>query len=131
MRRFIFLFIGTFLLAGESLPMPPMMPSVPLKKEEKNVKLPKSCQMLPPMIYRLPPPMEVMLQDCKSRLYLPSKEKAQQKINKLFKKPLKVIGVKPLKGFDDLYEIETNESSALVQIYCNRDLSFCIKGERL
>ena len=131
MQRFIFLFIGTFLLAGESLPMPPMMPSVPLKKEEKNVKLPKSCQMLPPMIYRLPPPMEVMLQDCKSRLYLPSKEKAQKKINKLFKKPLRVIDVKPLKGFDDLYEIETNESSSLVQIYCNKDFSFCIKGERL
>ena len=137
----LLIFLPFLVFATESVPMPPMMPPMPpninlqkapkktitskkdVKKEKKETKkttLPKECQVIPPMIIFLPPPLEDALTKCKNKLFEPKLEYAK----KIFaKKKLKVKSISIVEGFNEVYEIDTNKG----KFYCNRDLSKCFK----
>lgn len=89
-------------------------PSTPLP-------LPKECKTIPPMIIFLPKPMEKELIPCKNIVFQPTLAMVKQKFPK-------ATAIYPTEGFERLYTIkfENNET-----IFCNKDLSTCIKGTLL
>ncbi len=109
MKYIIFsLFISTVILnAKESIPMPPMIPSLDTKQNtnKKNSSIPKSCELIPPMVIFLPPPMEAELSKCKNELHKPKKEFVEKQLSKLFKKQVKVTKIEIVKKFNQLYKI--------------------------
>ena len=119
-------FVPFILFANQAIPMPPMPPAMNLEKSKKTTKkekkstLPKECEMIPPMIVFLPPPLEDALNKCKNKLFEPKLDYA----NKVFSnKKLKVKSINIVNGFVELYKIDTNKGS----FYCNKDLSKCFK----
>jgi len=103
-------------------PMPPMMPMLTKNKKSKEHKakstLPKSCEMIPPMIYRLPPPLENALKECKNDLAKPSKKDATKKFGVLVDK------ITALKEFNQLYKI-TFKVKKMKPLFCNSSLTYC------
>ena len=78
-----------FILFAQNMPsMPPMPPmmNIPAQKTDKNSnpkkrpntsiknKLPKECQIIPPMLIFMPPPLQKDLSKCKNVLFKPTKE---------------------------------------------------------
>ena len=114
------------LVASQMPPMPPMPPSLGggvKHKSTKNTKTPKECDLLPPMVIFLPPPMEAQLDSCKNALYKPKKEFATKQLSKLFKKKIVIKSIKILKKFSKLYRIEYKDGVVL----CNSKVDACIK----
>ena len=63
--------ISTFMNAVDTIPMPPMIPSLDTKSNNisnKKSTIPKSCELIPPMVIFLPPPMQDELSKCKMSL---------------------------------------------------------------
>jgi len=126
----IFFLIPLFLFGQNMPPMPPMPPVMDLptdkhkEKKRPNTKvknsLPKECQIIPPMLIFMPPPLENDLIKCKNALFMPKKELAEKKLK------TKVISIKAVDGFIEVYEIKTKNSI----IYCNKDLSKCFEVKR-
>ena len=83
--------------------------------------LPKECKTIPPMIIFLPPPMEKELIPCKNTVFKPT----MKMVKKKFPKAIKIT---PTTGFERLYTISLENNST---IFCNKDLSRCIKGKLL
>ncbi len=106
-------------------PMPPVIKSTPAKKDVKSKKpqLPKECELLPPMVIFLPPPMEAQLDKCKNEIYKPKIEFAQKQLSKLLKKSVKVKSVTVVKKFSKLYKIVYDGGTVL----CNEKVDACIK----
>ncbi len=118
--------IATALVAGEMPPMPPMPPALGNGKQhkvKKQTKMPKECELLPPMVIFLPPPMEAQLDSCKNALYKPKKEFAQKQLSKILKKKVIVKSITILKKFSKLYRIEYNGGTVL----CNDRVDACIR----
>lgn len=99
----------TLLNAVDKPPMPPMPPMISIKKS-KTVKqnLPQSCQVIPPMIFKLPPPMENELIKCKNELNIPKINLVEKRLSKLLKKKVKVKSIEILKKFNQVYKITYN-----------------------
>lgn len=125
MKKILY-FLPFILFANQSIPMPPMPPAMNLEKKHTNKKnnvkksMPKECEMIPPMLIFLPPPLEESLRKCKNELFKPTIIKAKKVFSK---KKLKVISVNIVSGFNELYKIETNKGN----FYCNKNLSKCFK----
>jgi len=144
MRRKIFIFLtGSIILFAQSIPFPPMPPSfsIPKKnsvhKKEKKVSLkqtakhkknslPKECELLPPMVVLIPPPMEDMLQKCKNTLYKPKKEKAEKNLQKILKKNIIVSKIESIEDFSRVYKITTKKNGIF---YCNKAVTACFAGK--
>jgi len=118
------------LVAGD-IPMPPGIPSIPVKKDivkkdvKKSAKKEKSndaCKIIPPMLVHLPPMLENDLDKCKNSLHLPSVSVAEKKLRDMLKKDVKVSKVSAVKGFSMLYKIESNVGD----FYCNRYVDRCL-----
>ena len=122
MKKYLFLILPVLTLAVDAPPMPPMIPNLSPTTSPTHSKqagsLPKSCEIIPPMIYKLPPPLENALIACKNDLYKPSLSVASKK----FKKQVKSIVA--LKNFSQIYTI-TFADKKLKTLYCNQNLSFC------
>jgi len=122
MKKYLFLVLPVFVFAVDAPPMPPMIPNMGHAKTVTHKKhsnsLPNSCEIIPPMIYKLPPPLENALRKCKNDLYKPSLSMA----NKKFKNSIKSIV--PLENFSQIYKI-TFSNKKLKSLYCNQDLTFC------
>lgn len=107
--------------------MPPMPGGGGAIKGAENLKLPKECSTVPPMIIFLPPPLEEAYYQCKNSLYLPKKEDAQKSLSKLLKENIKVTSIDQVNGFTELYSIEIVDSKNIIRSYfCNRFLTKCI-----
>lgn len=91
----------SILHAAEAPPMPPMPPML----KSPKAKTPSSCQLIPPMVIHLPPPMEKELTNCKNELYLPNKTLVQNNLSKLFKKQIKVQKIEIVPKFNQLYKV--------------------------
>jgi hypothetical protein len=129
------LFILPFFLFAENIPMPPMPPALPLnqnknvkvqknKNKEKStkVKMPKECNIIPPMLIFMPPPLQEDLRKCKNKLFMPSLNLAKKELSKKYKN-IKIKKISIVKGFDELYEIKTNKGI----FYCNKNVTKCFK----
>jgi hypothetical protein len=108
MKLLLIFIIGTMLLADKP-PAPP-----------KTI-LPKECKTIPPMIIFLPPPMEAELIPCKNAVFKPTMKMVKKRFPKA-----KSVAIAD--GFERLYRITLENNTTL---FCNRDLSKCIKGEEL
>jgi hypothetical protein len=114
-------------------PMPPMIPDIDVKtnsKKSDQKTTPKSCELLPPMVVFIPPPMENMLNDCKNQLNLPKKESVEEIIIKKRYKSSTLKSISITEGFTQLYTIElTDKNKKDITLFCNGSLSKCISGE--
>jgi hypothetical protein len=126
-----FLILLPLLLFAQNLPMPPMPPALPLdntkaktskKSKHTENKMPKECQIIPPMLIFMPPPLEADLTKCKNKLFMPGVEKAKKGFFKKFKN-IKIKKISIVEGFNELYEIKTNKG----KFYCNKDVTKCFK----
>ena len=100
--------VATSLLnALDMPPMPPMMPTKHIEKKATNTT-PKSCELIPPMVIFLPPPMEKELIKCKNEMNKPKKDFVQKQLSKLFKKKVIVNKIEIVKKFNQLYKITYN-----------------------
>lgn len=120
------------LLAANMPPMPPMIPNIDMKPTpSKSVKktTPQSCELLPPMVVFIPPPMENMLNDCKNQLHLPKNEQVEKSILKGVYKNSKIKSISITEDFAQLYKIVLSENKKEIELFCNSTLSKCIKGE--
>jgi hypothetical protein len=113
---------------ASAIEMPPAIPMLDIKDDKKTTptkksKNPKECDMLPPMVVFLPPPMEKMVNECKNKLYIPSKEMAQKGLSKILKRKVKVKSVKLEDGFAQAYEIDIYSEKYI----CNKTVTKCFK----
>ena len=102
--------LTTFLNAMDMPPMPPMMPVLDtknkaVKKDTKKPSMPASCELIPPMVIFLPPPMEKELVNCKNNMNKPKKEFVEKQLSKLFKKKTTVTKIEIVEKFNQLYKI--------------------------
>ncbi|MEA1916303.1 MAG: hypothetical protein U9N42_02115 [Campylobacterota bacterium] len=122
---------STYLLATQMPPMPPMVPTLEVKTkkptEKKRSSVPKSCELIPPMVVFIPPPMENMLNECKNSMNMPSYELANNMLIKNKKSKIKDIQI--AKSFIQLYKIDVESNKSIETFYCNKDVNSCIKGE--
>ena len=108
-----------FVHAAEAPPMPPMPPmfSTPAKTATQTVakkqQTPDSCQLIPPMVIHLPPPMEKELVNCKNELFLPSKTLVEKNLSNLLKKQIKVEKIEIVAKFNQLYKITYSDGVIL------------------
>ena len=107
------LLISTLLVGSQMPPMPPMIPSIDTKKSVKST-MPKSCELIPPMVIFLPPPMEAELVKCKNNLHKPKKEFVEQQLSKLLRKNIKDKKIEIVKKFNQLYKVTYNGGVILV-----------------
>jgi len=118
------LLISTFLNAMDMPPMPPMIPSLDIKeshpntiiknkKDSKKSIMPKSCELIPPMVIFLPPPMEKELTNCKNNMNKPKKVFAEKQLSKLFKKKITITKIEIVEKFNQLYKITYNDGVIL------------------
>ena len=109
----------TVVLYGVDMPpMPPMIPT--LEKQHTNNKTikkttkPKSCELIPPMVIFLPPPMEKELVKCKNEMFKPKKELVQKQLQKLLKKKITINKIEIVKKFNQLYKITYNNNKTIL-----------------
>jgi len=103
----------TLLNAMDKPMFPPMVPSLPTHKASPHAKKAKaivadSCNMIPPMILHLPPPMELALIKCKNESNMPTKALVEKRLSGLLKKKVKVIKIEIVKKFNQLYKVIYN-----------------------
>ncbi len=84
-----------------------------------TLPLPKECKTIPPMLIFFPKPMEKDLIPCRNVVFLPSLKIVKKRFPN-------AKSVKIAKGFERLYTIELDNNETL---FCNKDLSSCIKGK--
>lgn len=120
----LFSLVISLLHASEPLPMPPMVPSLPGTSSPASVSaLPKSCEIIPPMIYKLPPPLENALRTCNNDLKKPQETLVKEK----FGNHVKDISIEALEGFAQVYSIKFNEKGKKVERFCNETLTWCFE----
>jgi len=113
-------FVTTLTYALDMPPMPPMIPDVQKDikttqtKETKKSTMPSSCELIPPMVIFLPPPMEKELSNCKNQLHKPKKELVEKNLSKLLNKKIKVEKIEIVKKFNQLYKVTYNGGTILV-----------------
>jgi len=83
-------------------------------QKKSKPAMPKSCELIPPMVIFLPPPMEVEISKCKNELYKPKKEFAEKQLSKLFKKKTKIKSIEIVEKFNQLYKVTYNGGTILV-----------------
>ncbi|MBC8238351.1 MAG: hypothetical protein H8E76_09020 [Helicobacteraceae bacterium] len=103
---------ATFMHATEMPPMPPMPPIFETAKTtsvaSQQATTPSSCQLIPPMVIHLPPPMEKELINCKNELFLPNKALAEKNLSNLLKKQIAVEKIEIVPKFNQLYKVTYN-----------------------
>lgn len=106
------------LFAVEMPPMPPgfmntEVAKAPVKKEQKRVQkrrakvsFPKECDVIPPMLFMLPPPLKRDLDRCTIELYKPNSEILNSKLSKFTKSKVEILSIKGVESILGLYKIE-------------------------
>jgi|GEM_PF-1566849 len=121
MKKYILMsVVASLLVASEMPPMPPGFFDTPTKKEVKEEpkkatntqrsvkvasKMPKECDVVPPMLFMLPPPLQADLDKCTKILYRPSKTKLEASIAKIEKQDINIISIDNLDNFKDVYRV--------------------------
>lgn len=132
----ILIVLGTIVLFGFSLEMPPNPPSIEKKVqasklENNNIKNKNhavdECLMIPSGLYLLPPPLENDLYKCQNSFFKPSIETAEKFLSKLTKTKQNIKKVIIMRGFNQLYKIETDNMS----YFCNKQVTHCFEAARL
>jgi len=128
MKKILIFALPFFMYAADMPPMPPAIPNIGShktiqKSSTQNSNLPKSCQMIPPMIYKLPPPLENLLDKCKNDMHMPK----AQTVKTTFGKDIKGLHVVALKDFSKLYQVSFLLKGKKNIKYCNETLTYCFE----
>lgn len=122
-KHFLLFALPLALLASEMPPMPPGFFDTPTKKEVEKEKpkkverkakksiFPKECDVLPPMLFAFPPPMQVDVDRCTAALYKPSNELLSEKLSKLENGKVEILSVEQASEFKHLYEVKYKVTS--------------------
>ena len=119
----------TLLSAMDSSLMPPMVPAFgtlhknTTKKIGTKKEIPSSCEIVPPMIINLPPPLEDAVTKCKNERGMPKKEFVEQQLSKLLKKKIVVTSISIVPKFNQLYKVIYKGGTIL----CNTSVDAFIK----
>jgi len=121
----IAIFISILLMNLYSIDMPPQIPNIENKMKNNIKKDDNNCELIPPMLYRLPLPLLKARDKCENILYMPDKEKIKKRLLKRGIKPKK-IQVEYLKNCARIYKIKywLNKKKSKT-IYCNESLEVC------
>ncbi len=101
----------TLLDATQTLATPPSMPMLNMKQSAEvnttmqKAVMPKECEMIPPMMILLPPPMEQELVNCQNQLNLPKKEFAEKQLSVFLKKEVTIEKIEIVEKFNQVYKI--------------------------
>lgn len=108
---------------GAELDMPPSIPVLKPEGTGTNTKTINSCDVLPPMLYMLPPPLQGELDSCINEKNKPSQDSVKQYLdkNKIKYKDLKISLAK---DFVRLYEIDLGSKKVM---YCNEKVTKCFE----
>lgn len=122
------------IFASQMPPMPPMPPMMGMdinttKQPVQKQEVVNSCELLPPMVVFIPPPMEDMLNECKNSLKMPKEELVKEKLLKGQYKDAKVEKISVAEGFVQLYAIDLLDKKEKVRLYCNSSVEKCIAGK--
>lgn len=116
------------LQAADTSFMPPMVPSLgtahnTTKPKSSTKTKVSSCDLVPPMIINLPPPLEDAVTKCKNERGLPKKAFVEKQLSKLFKKKIVVKKIEIVPKFNQLYKITYKGGTIL----CNKSVDAFIK----
>ena len=119
---------ATLLSAMDASLMPPMVPTL---GSANNATAPAvqakptlgSCDIIPPMIINLPPPLEDAVAKCKNERDMPKKEFVQEQLSKLFGKKTEVKTIESVEKFNQLYRV-TYDGGVIL---CNKSVDAFIK----
>lgn len=125
MKKQLLLSLSLCYAFAESMPpMPPMVPNLPTNSTPAQTStLPKSCEVIPPMIYKLPPPLENALRECNNDLKKPTEALVKQK----FGAQIQNITMNAMEGFSQVYTISFNEKGKKTERFCNETLTLCFE----
>lgn len=125
MKQQLLLTLSLCYAFAESMPpMPPMVPNLPTNATPAQAStLPKSCEVIPPMIYKLPPPLENALRECNNDLKKPAEALVKQK----FGAQMQNITVNAMEGFAQVYAVSFSEKGKKVERFCNETLTLCFE----
>ena len=127
MKRLLFV-LPIFILAQNSIPMPPAIPSLtPPPSKKVGNKQKSACEEVPPMLVMLPPPLQDAVTKCENERYTPTNDKVIKVLTKYENKAVKIIKIKPIEGFVKVYEIKYKSKNRVKRIYCNSSLTKCFK----
>jgi hypothetical protein len=84
--------------------------------------MPKECEIIPPMLIFMPPPLQEDLRKCKNKLFMPTVDLAKKALSKKYKN-IKIKKISIVEGFDELYEIKTDKGN----FYCNKSVTKCFR----
>jgi hypothetical protein len=116
-KKILLFALPLILVASEMPPMPPGFFDGDKKiekkenKEEKqrsvkNSPYPEECDVLPPMLFAFPPPMQVDVDKCLAALYKPSKEILTTKLSKLEGANVEIVSITEVESFRQFYEVK-------------------------
>lgn len=125
MKKQLLLALSLCYAFAESMPpMPPMVPNLPINGTPAQTStLPKSCEVIPPMIYKLPPPLENALKECNNDLKKPTEALVKQK----FGSQIQNITVNAIEEFTQVYAVSFVEKSKKTERFCNETLTLCFE----
>ena len=125
-KKMIFFILFIDIIYAKGLEKPPMPPIDLL--QQKDSKGP--CEMIPPMLYRLPPPLLEMVDKCNNKILKP-KLKDIRKVLKKLDIEASDISIEYAKDLPRMYKIKYKKSlfwgkvDKSEVIYCNWKLSRC------
>jgi len=124
-KLFFILAMSSFIVASE-IDMPPSIPMLKAQQQKVDTnETPKvnSCDMIPPMLHMLPPPLQGELDNCVNTKNQPT---VQMVIEYLLKNKMKykTLTIKPASDFVRLYEVDLGNKRI---IYCNEKVTKCFE----
>ena len=137
MKKLLLLATSIGYLYSHSVQMPPMMPpmiptstkstvksvNTTSKKDEKIAKKAGACDMIPPMLHLLPPPLQEALDKCQIEKFFPKEEAVKKYLNNK-KIKYEKLTITPVKDFIRVYKIDLGNKNFL---YCNGMMTNCLQ----
>ena len=135
MKKTILILSTATLLFAQNVQMPPMMPpmipsvksdkqnNIKSKDTKKEIKKAGACDMIPPMLHLLPPPLQEALDKCQIEKFFPKEEAVKKYLNNK-KIKYEKLTITPVKDFIRVYKIDLGNKNFL---YCNGMMTNCLQ----
>lgn len=128
MKSFILLLLVINIFA-QGLEKPPMPPMDLLTGDKKATADP--CSLIPPMLFKLPPPLLKMVDRCNTKNLKPKKDFALKKLQKNGFTSIKKLKIEEIKNLPRFYKVSFEKSyffdlvKLKKELYCDWRLNFC------
>ncbi len=124
----------TAVFAKDNIQKPPMPPFDLFSKDKKVQENP--CSMIPPMLYKLPPPLLKLVDSCNNKNLKPTKNFVIKKLQKngLLDKNYHKLEIKEVDGLSRFYKISYKKYYFFdlikidKKIFCDWKLQYCFSS---